>query len=156
MMITVLSRYVRRLTTAAALAGLIAGLAAACGSAQPAATPAPSYLDTFQPMLGSAVQVGTARYATVLGTVTGSGTQTFSVPVRRGYALFFACLGSGGFVSVKSPALDLDTRLPCTRSGRLTGWEWDLPPAAAGKTAVLRASAPAHARWEFGLYAAPR
>lgn len=155
-MIAVLTRCVRPRIGAVALAGLIVGMAAACSSAQPAATPVPSYSNSFQPVPGNPIRVGSTPYATVVGPVTGSGAKAFSVPVRHGYALFFACLGTGGSVTVKSPALDLDARLPCGRNGQTSGWEWDLPHATDGKTAVLRADAPAHARWELRLYAAPR
>ncbi len=90
----------------------------------------------------------------------GSGTLILalaagSVPVRPGYSLWFGCLGPGGFLTVKSPPLDLDTQLPCSGNGQLSGWVFNPPHGATGTSAVLRVGAPAGSRWELRLDAAP-
>ena len=131
----------------AATLGLTAGCAAQHSTAPAPASPSAA----FSSMPGAPTD-GNVQYKRLTGTVTGkNGVKTLSVPFRTHYMLWLGCLGTGGFVTVKSQALDLDTQRACGHDGQIVGWQFDLPRAASSGMASIKIDAPVGGQWELGL-----
>jgi hypothetical protein len=124
-------------------------LTAAC--AGPRSVPPSASPTSHSGQLPAGLTSGKTKYATILGPVTGSGSKAFTVPVRSADILWLGCLGKGGFAVVKSPALGLDTKVPCGSSGRVSGYQFNVAAASPGQKATVRLTAPQAATWQLLL-----
>ena len=112
----------------------------------PQSVPRPQF--TRMPPLG---QWHKPNYATILGPVAGTGSETFTILARSGIAAWLGCIGKGS-VRLGSP---LAFGAACGDGGIWAGGLTEPTHMRPGQKVTLQVFAPAATRWELRIDGTP-
>jgi hypothetical protein len=144
-------RHDRRLSPgmlAGAPAVALVALAAGCTASHAAAQP------RFQQMQPAAVQWDGAGYVTILGPVTGTGTEALTVSARPGMSMTLGCIGTG-VVWVKSQAGSFAAAC-ADDGGTFAGGQNPATHLRPGQKIAVQVVAAAGTRWELRIDGTPQ
>jgi hypothetical protein len=96
---------------------------------------------------------GEANYVTILGPVTGTGSETFTIVARAGIAAWLGCIRKG-LTWLRSPAVTLAAA--CDDGGTWAGGQTQPTHLRAGQKIAVRVVAASTTRWEFRIDGTPQ
>jgi hypothetical protein len=123
-------------------------LAAGCTGSHAAAQP------SFQSMQPAGAQWNGAGYVTILGPVTGTGTETLTVSARPGMSMTLGCIGTG-LVWVKSTAGSFAAAC-ADDGGTFAGGRNRATHLRPGQKIAVHVVAAAGTRWELRIDGTPK
>ena len=93
-----------------------------------------------------------ASYVTILGPVTGTGSESFTIAARSGYASWLSCIGKGQ-VWLRSPAGSFTAA--CGYGSTWTAVKPSPRTCQAGQQVTVRVVAASGTRWELRIDGTP-
>jgi hypothetical protein len=90
-------------------------------------------------------------YTTIVGPVSGSGSETFVISARPGIAVWLGCIGKGTVWMTRPVAVGVI----CDRGNSFAGGLTQPTHYRLGQKLTVRIAGPATARWEFRIDGAP-